>query len=132
MFSKNKNNPPLTSAQHEQMEYAQKRISQKKRLYRHFVIFLLGAVFAILINRILKYGEAYDWYIWVILVWGFLVGLHAINVFVTAPFMGVEWERKEREKLVQKQRDRITEIQKEIETEFPLSRVNKKKEEWED
>ena len=42
--------------------------------------------------------------------------------------MGKEWERTQREKLVSKQKKRITEIQKEIETEFPLSQINKKKE----
>ena len=45
--------------------------------------------------------------------------------------MGPEWERKEREKLVSKQRARIAELQKEIETDFPISQINKKKEPWE-
>ena len=42
--------------------------------------------------------------------------------------MGTAWERNEREKLVAKQKQRIAEIQKEIETDFPLSQINKKKE----
>jgi hypothetical protein len=42
--------------------------------------------------------------------------------------MGQEWERQQREKLVAKQKQRIAEIQKEIETEFPISNINKKKE----
>ncbi|MEO0570752.1 MAG: 2TM domain-containing protein [Bacteroidota bacterium] len=127
LFSKNKTDPILDLEQHELLENAQTRIKQKKRLFSHFVIFLIGSVFLILINKILKYGENYDWFIWAIMVWGFLFLIHVFNVFVTHKFMGKEWERQQREQLVKKQRDRITEIQKEIETEFPLSQINKKK-----
>ncbi len=118
----------IDQEQHELLEYAQKRIKQKKRLFSHFVIFLIGSVFLVLINKILKYGEAYDWFLWAILLWAFLFILHAFNVFVTQKFMGQEWERKQREYLVSKQKKRIAEIQKEIETDFPISKVNKKKE----
>ncbi len=128
MFSKNKNDPEVDLHQHDLLETAQARIKQKKRLYVHFVIFLIGSVFLILINKILKYGEAYDWFIWAITFWAFLFAVHLFNVFVTQKFMGKDWERSQREKLVLKQKKRIAEIQKEIETEFPLSRINKKKE----
>ena len=128
MFSKNKTKPEVDLEQHEMLESAHARIKQKKRLYLHFVIFLIGSVFLILINKILKYGETYDWFIWAITFWAFLFVMHVFNVFVTQKFMGKEWERTQREKLVAKQKRRIAEIQKEIETEFPLSRINKKKE----
>ncbi len=128
MFAKKKADPQIDLEQHEFLETAQQRIKQKKRLFTHFVIFLIGSVFLILINKILKYGEEYDWFIWAILVWGFLFVIHVFNVFVTQRFMGMEWERKQREKLVSKQQQRIAELQKEIETEFPISQINKKKE----
>ncbi|SNZ00936.1 2TM domain-containing protein [Flagellimonas pacifica] len=127
MLSKKKQETQVDIAQHELLENAQKRVRQKKRLFSHFVIFLIGSVFLILINKILKYGEAYDWFIWAILLWAFLFVLHAFNVFVTSRFMGKEWERQQREKLVALQKARIAEIQKEIETDFPLSNINKKK-----
>lgn len=114
--------------QHELLEYAQRRIAQKRRLFTHFVIFLIGAVFLVLINKILKVKEQYDWFLWAILAWAFLFAFHAFNVFFTQKFMGKDWERNQREKLVAKQKQRISELQKEIETEFPLSKVNKKKE----
>ncbi len=123
-----KKKPAIDLEQHEMLEYAQKRIKQKKRLFSHLVVFLIGSVFLVLINKIFKYGEAYDWFVWAILLWGFLFVVHAFNVFVTQKFMGQEWERKQREQLVAKQKKRIAEIQKEIETDFPLSKVNKKKE----
>lgn len=127
MFSKSKNKSELNLEQHELLETAQDRIKQKKKLYTHFVIFLIGSVFLVLINKILKYGERYDWFIWAITFWAFLFVIHIFNVFVTQRFMGKEWERRQREKLVHKQRERIAEIQKEIETDFPLSKINKKK-----
>lgn len=125
-FGKKKKSP-IDVEQHELLEYAQKRIKQKKRLFSHFVIFLIGCVFLILINKILKYGEAYDWFVWAILLWAFLLVLHTFNVFVTHKFMGQDWERRQRERLVELQKKRISEIQKEIETDFPLSNINKKK-----
>ncbi len=127
MFSAKKKESEIGLEQHEQLEYAQKRIRQKKRLYTHFVVFLIGSVFLILINKIFKYGEAYDWFLWAITLWAFFFVLHLVNVFVTQKFMGQEWERSQREKLVKKQREKIASLQKEIETEFPSSNINKKK-----
>lgn len=127
MFSKKKDSSTLDLEQHELLENAQQRIRQKKNLFSHFVIFLIGSIFLILINKILKYGADYDWFIWGITAWAFLFLIHAFNVFVTSKFMGKDWERLQREKLVAKQKQRILEIQKEIETDFPLSNINKKK-----
>ena len=129
MFFKNKEKSEVAIEQHELLENAQKRIKQKKRLFSHFVVFLIGSVFLVLINKILKFQEEYDWFIWAITAWAFLFIIHAFNVFVTHQFMGKAWERSQREKLVAKQKQRIAEIQKEIETDFPLSKINKKKEE---
>ena len=129
MLSFRKKKPAaVDQEQHELLENAQKRIKQKKRLFSHLVIFLIGSVFLVLINKILKYGASYDWFVWGITIWAFLFVLHAFNVFVTQKFMGQDWERKQREILVAKQKKRIGEIQKEIETDFPMSSINKKKE----
>lgn len=129
MFGKKKSESDVNIEQHELLENAQKRIKQKKRLFSHFVIFLIGSVFLALINKVLKYGDNYDWFVWAITAWAFLFFIHAFNVFVTQKFMGKDWERNQREKLVTKQKQRITELQKEIETDFPVSKINKKKEE---
>lgn len=128
MFSKDKSKSDVAIEQHELLENAQKRIKQKKRLFSHFVIFLIGSVFIIITNKILKQGADYDWYILAIAIWAFLFLIHAFNVFVTHKFMGTKWERKQRERLVTKQKARISEIQKEIDTDFPISNFNKKKE----
>ncbi|MEX0316292.1 MAG: 2TM domain-containing protein [Allomuricauda sp.] len=127
MLSKKKSENTVDIEQHELLEKAQKRVRQKKRLFSHFVMFLIGRVLLLLANKILKYGEGYDWSVWAILAWTFLLLLHTFNVFVTHKFMGKDWERLQREKLVQRQKQRISELQKEIETDFPISNINKKK-----
>lgn len=115
MFSKNKPVEKIDKEQHELLENAQQRIKQKKRLYLHFVIFLVGSVFLIIVNKILGYGETYDWFVWAITFWAFLFIIHLINVFVTNKFMGKEWERVQREKLVRKQEAKISKLEQEIE-----------------
>lgn len=126
-----KKSAPLNEAQHEQMEYAQKRINQKKKLYYHFVLFLIGSVFLILLNKVFKYGADYNWFKWAILFWAFLFAIHIFNVFVTYKFMGRDWERGQRDKLVQKQQDRIAEISKEVQQEEASDGAIKKKSAWE-
>ena len=126
MFTKNKTKPEVNLEQHDLLESAHARIKQKKRLYEHFIIFLIGSVFLVLINKILKFGIEYDWFVWAITFWAFLFVMHVVNVFVIQKFMGKDWERQQREKLVLKQKEKIAELQKEIETDFPLSRINKK------
>jgi amino acid permease len=115
MSSKNKPSEKIGLEQHELLENAQQRINQKKRLYYHFVIFLVGSIFLIILNKILGYGESYDWFVWAIVFWAFLFIIHLINVFVTHKFMGKEWERSQREKLVKKQEEKITSLALEIE-----------------
>ena len=120
--------------QHELYENARKRIKQKKRLYYHFIIFLVGSVFLIVINKFIKVWEQYDWFVWAIFIWLFLFILHFINVFITNRFMNTEWERKQTEKLVLKQEVKIAKLEKEIAYEAKLkaeseqfaSEVNKK------
>jgi hypothetical protein len=127
MFSKNKKISKLDLEQHELLENAQKRIQQKKRLYTHFVVFLVGSVFLVLINKILKYGQEYNWFIWAITFWAFLFVLHIFNVFITNKFMGKDWERLQRERLAQKQKNRISEIEQEIDSATIIESDTKKK-----
>jgi len=105
-----------TKEQHELYENARKRVKQKKRLYFHFILFLVGSVFLIVLNKVLNFGESFltDWFVWAILVWLFFWVLHFINVFVTNRFMGKDWERSQTEKLIHKQELKIAKLAKEI------------------
>lgn len=106
--------------QHELYENARNRIKQKKRLYYHFIVFLIGSVFLIVLNKFLNVWEQFDWFVWAILIWFFLFVLHFINVYVTNKFMNTAWERKQTEKLVLKQEIKIAKLEKEIAQEAAL------------
>jgi len=110
--------------QFELYEYARKRQKQKKRLYTHFIVFLIGSVFLILINKVLNVGDQFDWFMWAIIAWLFLLCIHFVNVFVTHKFMDETWQRKQIEKLVVKQELKIKELAKKVEKETQLKITN--------
>ena len=127
MFSKKKNTSKLDADQRQLYENARARALQKKRLFQHFVIFLVGAVLLIVLNVVIGYQEdfmplGYNWFVWVILAWSFIFIIHVINVWVTNSFMGKEWEQKQLEKLVAKQKERIAELQQKVDRDYPLSK----------
>ncbi|MBL4724379.1 MAG: 2TM domain-containing protein [Lutibacter sp.] len=103
--------------QHELYENARELVKQKKHLYFHFVIFLIGSVFLIVLNKFLKIGETIieNWFVWAIILWLFFLVLHFVHVFITNRFMGKEWERKQIDKLIIKQELKIAKL--EIESE---------------
>ncbi|UGU14393.1 2TM domain-containing protein [Sinomicrobium kalidii] len=125
MWFKSKKTEKVNEEQYELLKNAEARIRQKKRLYNHFVIFLIGSIFLIIANKVLKYGEQYNWFVWAITFWAFLFVVHFFNVFVTHKFMGKEWEKVQREKLVQKQKAKIAKMEKDVEQEFLDSDLNK-------
>lgn len=119
MFGTKKNNiqTQIDKDQLELIKYAQKRIKQKKRLYIHFVFFLIGSIFLILSNLVLGFGKDFkpfdiNWFVYAILGWLFLLLYHTFSVFVTHHFMGKDWEQVQLEKLVTKQKQRIEELKK--------------------
>jgi hypothetical protein len=103
---------------HELYEYARLRIKQKKRLYFHFVLFLISSLFMLIANKIFKIGEPNNWFLWVSSTWFFLFILHFINVFITKRFMNKDWERTQIERLIAQQEKKINEFQSNIERDF--------------
>jgi dihydrofolate reductase len=121
MFGNKKTNTQIDKEQLELIQNAQKRIKQKKRLYAHFVVFLIGSVFFILLNLVLGFGKDFkifqtDWFVFAILAWLFLFLYHTINVFISHKLIGKDWEQKQLEKLVAKQKQRIEELSKKLPT----------------
>lgn len=115
MFGKKKKVATIDKEQLELIQYAQKRIKQKKRLYLHFVLFLIGGVFLILANTVLGIAKDFtiagiDWFVYVILIWLFVFVYHFITVFITNKFMGKDWEKIQLDKLVNQQQKRIDTI----------------------
>ena len=125
MFSKKKNTSKINFEQREMYDYARKRSIQKKRLFQHFVVFLVGAVLLIIINVVIGYQEeykplGYNWFVWAILIWSFFFLVHLLNVLVINSFMGKEWEQRQLERLVQKQKEKIAELKRKVEKDHPL------------
>lgn len=132
MFGKKKIDSQIDKEQLMLIETAQKRIKQKKRLYIHFVIFLIGSVFFILLNLVLGFGKDFmpfntNWFVFAILIWLFLLLYHTFNVFITHKFMGKTWEENQLNLLVAKQKARIAELQDKVEKDFPLQHIPEKK-----
>jgi hypothetical protein len=101
--------------QHEIYEKARKRIRQKRHLYWHFVVFLVGSVFLIILNVFLNVGEDYgNWFVWAILLWLFLWILHFGNVYIFDRYFDKDWERTETEKLVNKHNKKVEKLEKKL------------------
>ena len=119
MFGKKKQTSQIDKEQLELIQNAQKRIKQKKRLYIHFVIFLIGSVFIILANTVLGIGKdvtffGKEWFLYAISVWLFLFLYHTFNVFVTHKFMGKDWEQQQLDKLIAQQQQRIEKLKQKL------------------
>lgn len=130
MFSKKKNKAKMDAEERELYENARKRTVQKKRLFQHFIIFLVGAVLLIVLNVVIGYKEnfmplGYNWFVWAILLWAFIFLIHLLNVFVTNKFMGKEWQDRQMTKLVEKQKKKIAEMRKQVEKDFPAEAPKK-------
>jgi len=104
---------------HEQYEYARKRLNQKKGLYFHFVLFLLGSLFLAIANHFLVFGYTSNWSIWVITLWLFLFILHFIKVYITDRFMNKNWEREQIDRLVHLQQKKISQLQSQLDEDSP-------------
>lgn len=134
MFSKSKKSDSRQDAeQREQYEYARKRIQQKKGLVSHFIYFVAGSIILMIINLVLGIGKGYtflnyDWFVWVVLIWAFLLLTNLFNVFIKNRFMGKEWEHKQLEKLKKLQEEKISKLEtiaeKEVKEEQKLNESN--------
>ena len=98
--------------QHELYEYASARIKQKKRLYFHFILLLVGSCFLFIAN---KWLDLYPEKIWAVTIWTFFFILHVIKVFITDSFMNKNWERTQIDKLIDKQTQKKEKLQNDIE-----------------
>ncbi|EZH74493.1 dihydrofolate reductase [Aquimarina atlantica] len=133
MFSKKKETIQIDPQQRELYEHARKRIIEKKRLFQHFIIFLVGSVFFVILNLIFGYGKevtlfGVDWYGIAILCWAFLLVIHFCNVWLFSTFMGQEWSDRQMERLITKQKEEIALLQKDIDLMYPKEELVKKKE----
>ena len=104
----------MDKEQQELYEYARKRIKQKKVLFFHFVLFLLGSIFLAIANYFLVFGFTSNWSVWVITIWLFVLIMHFIKVYITDCFMNKDWEREQIEKLMAQQERKINQLQTKV------------------
>lgn len=128
--NKKETNTEIDREQLELIKTAQNRIKQKKRLYAHFVVFLIGSVFLILANTVLGIGKdvkflGIDWFVYAITIWLFLFIYHLFNVYITSKFLSKKWEEKQLNKLVALQKERIAELETKVEKDYPLPEKKK-------
>lgn len=125
MFGKKKKKAQIDQAELELLKNAQRRIKQKKSVYTHFIVFVIGSVLLIVANLVLGIGETVTifnthWFVTAIAVWFLLFLYHAFKVFVTDSFMGKQWQDDQLTRLVAKQKAKIAELQQQVEQEHPL------------
>lgn len=104
----------MDKEQHELYEYARRRIKQKKRLYFHFVLLILGSLFLFIASKIFHKGLDSSWNFWIITAWIFIFLLHFIKVFITDRFMNKDWEREQIDRLVTLQKNKIEQLKAQI------------------
>jgi protein-S-isoprenylcysteine O-methyltransferase Ste14 len=105
----------MEKEQHEQYEYARRRLKQKKVLYLHFVVLSLVSLFLFIAIRFANLTIETNYHIWIITIWLFLFILHFIKVYITDRFMNKNWEREQIDRLVALQQKRINQLQTQIE-----------------
>lgn len=126
MLSKNKSTSKIDPHQRELIEKAQRRARQKRKLYQHFILFLIGAAVFIVLDVIFEIGHTItpfgiDWFVWAIALWAILLLAHIFNVFITHKFLGKDWEDQQIDRLVARQEKRIRELEQKVEREHPLT-----------
>ena len=107
----------METLQHDHYEYARRRIRQKKSVFFHFILLIVGSIFIFIINKVMDIGEPENWYVWAISAWCFLFALHFAKVFITDRFMNKNWERQQIDKLVNLQQKKVEKIQSKLDAE---------------
>ena len=120
-----KNSSDINQEQIEQLEYAQKRINQKKNLYYNFVLFLFASVICLTLDHIFSvfgnvYFLNYSWSFWIIFIWFFALLFHVFNVYVTNKFINNSWVKKQKAKLINLQKMKIENLKNEMENESKI------------
>ena len=120
-----KNNSDIDHEQIELLEYAQKRIKQKKFLYYHFVLFLFITAITLSLDYVFDIATdvnlfEYSWSFWIIFSWFFLLIFHVFNVYVTGRFINKSWIKNQKSKLIKIQKIEIENIKEKMNIESKI------------
>lgn len=120
-----KNNSDIYHEQIELLEYAQKRIKQKKFLYYHFVLFLFITAITLSLDYVFDIATdvnlfEYSWSFWIVFSWFFLLIFHVFNVYVTGRFINKSWIKNQKSKLIKIQKIEIENIKEKMNIESKI------------
>lgn len=107
----------MDASQIEMYEYARGRIKQKKILFYHLILFIVGSIFLFIINRWIGFYEETNWHVWVNTAWLFLLIMHCVKVFIIDSFMNKNWEKEQINHLIAIQEKKIEQLKREVEKE---------------
>ncbi len=129
MFSKKK--PDLDTHQKELFEHAQERVREKKGLYTHFILYLVGCIFMIVLNLLLDFGIDFkplgiDWFVYGVLFWTFFILVHLFRVLLFSKFMNKAWHAKQMDYLIKKQQKKIAKMEEKLNLKVPKEASNTK------
>ena len=120
-----KSKADIDNEQIEQLEYAQKRIKQKKFLYSHFVFFIFGCAISSSLDYIFNVGADitlldYSWSFWIVFCWFFILVFHVFKVYVTDRFINSRWVKNQKNKLINIQQKEIRSIKEKMQLESKI------------
>ena len=109
----------------ELLENAQKRVRQKRNVYRHFIFFLFISGFILFVDLAFSVGENliffdYSWSIWIVLIWSFILFYHLFDVFVSKRIISKKWVSAQKSHLIKVQQEKIRSLKKDIEKESKI------------
>ena len=109
----------------ELLENAQKRVRQKRNVYRHFIFFLFISGFILFVDLAFSVGENliffdYSWSIWIVLIWSFILFYHLFDVFVSKRIISKRWVSAQKSLLIKVQQEKIKSLKKDIEKESKI------------
>lgn len=110
--------------EHDLYERARSRTKQKKHLYFHFVLFLIGSAFFVVLNKVIGIKPEEDWFVWAIFGWFFFLILHFINVFIMKRFFGTEWERVQTENLIKKNQVKLDKLESKLDKKGLINQID--------
>lgn len=109
----------MVATQHELYEYARDRIKQKKRLFIHLIVLIIGSFFSFSANHLLNFHDETNWWIWLVTIWCCLFIFHLTKVLITDSFMNKNWERAQIDKLMLQQNKKIEKLKNDLENSKP-------------
>ncbi|HWQ21356.1 MAG TPA: 2TM domain-containing protein [Clostridia bacterium] len=79
----------------EEYQKARDRVQEIKGFYAHVAMYVVANLSLTVLNlATLKKNDGVIWFVWPLIGWGVVLGVHAISVFGIGRFLGKGWEER--------------------------------------